>query len=261
MLQPGNSKLGPLVRQFSLPAVQTCPGRTKACEKFCYAQDGFFNMPCVRASLLAAEAETRKKGFSQKMIQEILRKKVRTVRIHVSGDFYSAEYVRKWIAIAKRCTDTRFYAYTRSWRKATILPVLLEFAALTNVSLWWSTDAETAVLNGKPPVADSVRVAHAAEDYEDHVPVYANLLFRVQRDTLEKFRNGCLVCPAENGMVYPTSFGHMTCTDCKICSSPRDVPAKQRGVNIPECRTDAMTPPKKSTTKATKLVQLTSATS
>ena len=52
------------------------------------------------------------------MIAEVHRRWAGCVRIHVSGDFNSAEYVRKWVAIARACPTTRFYAYTRSWRRA-----------------------------------------------------------------------------------------------------------------------------------------------
>jgi hypothetical protein len=36
------------------------------------------------------------------------------VRIHDSGDFYSKEYLLKWIEIAKRNKGALFYAYTKS---------------------------------------------------------------------------------------------------------------------------------------------------
>mgnify|MGYP003651091496 FL=1 len=36
------------------------------------------------------------------------------VRIHDSGDFYSPEYLNKWVTIAKQNKNVIFYAYTKS---------------------------------------------------------------------------------------------------------------------------------------------------
>jgi hypothetical protein len=35
------------------------------------------------------------------------------IRIHDSGDFYSMEYIRKWLEIIHRNADVQFYAYTK----------------------------------------------------------------------------------------------------------------------------------------------------
>ena len=47
-------------------------------------------------------------------ILEIQNKKVDILRVHDSGDYYSRDYVAKWMEIAKRLPDVRFYSYTKS---------------------------------------------------------------------------------------------------------------------------------------------------
>jgi len=41
------------------------------------------------------------------------RRSARAVRIHESGEFYSQEYIEKWLAIATRLPDFNFYAFTK----------------------------------------------------------------------------------------------------------------------------------------------------
>jgi hypothetical protein len=38
LLVRGNRKLGESVHSFSVPAVDTCPGRSAPCERACYAR-------------------------------------------------------------------------------------------------------------------------------------------------------------------------------------------------------------------------------
>jgi hypothetical protein len=45
---------------------------------------------------------------------EIKKKKADAIRIHDSGDFYSREYLQKWITIANDNPNVNFYAYSKS---------------------------------------------------------------------------------------------------------------------------------------------------
>jgi len=47
-------------------------------------------------------------------VKQIRNKNVKHVRIHPLGDFYSQEYLEKWLEIIESCPDTRFLAYTRN---------------------------------------------------------------------------------------------------------------------------------------------------
>lgn len=214
MIQKGNTKLGKAIYTFSLPAHWTCPGETPACAEVCYAMDGFYNMQNVVDSLNANYTASQQGNFAEQMIAAIGRRSVETFRIHPSGDFYEAAYVRKWIEIAERYPNIRFYAYTRSWRNAEILEALTDLAALPNVSLWWSTDKDTDALNGAPPIVANVKVAYMQVADDEVVPGYTDLVFRVKRDTVLFAFNGVRVCPAENGVTYETK---PTCSQCKLC--------------------------------------------
>src|SRR5262249_54635561 len=148
LLTLGNAKLGDGIFAFSLPAVTSCPGSTPTCRKECYALRGHFPLQArrFRRNLKAA----REERFAARMIREITRRFVGCVRIHVAGDFFSADYVRAWAAVARACPQTRFYAYTRSWRHPEIAVALAELARLPNVRLWWSADKDTAVPDRTP---------------------------------------------------------------------------------------------------------------
>jgi Gene product 88 len=143
LLQQGNTKLGEGIYTFSLPAILTCPGASPSCRKECYALRGRFIF--LRRSYQRYLSASKEDGFTARMISEICRRWAGCVRIHVSGDYYSAEYVRKWIAIARACPTTRFFAYTRSWRRADMAEALTELSRCRNVRLWYSCDRDTGI--------------------------------------------------------------------------------------------------------------------
>lgn len=216
-LSAGNAKLGPGIHSWSLPADKnTCPGATKACSAARYAKKGRF----VQYRLSDVYRKNKILSFSRQfvdwMVAEIRRLDVRILRIHVSGDFYSVAYTRKWIEICKKCPHVKFFAYTRSWRKKRLLPVLRELGNLRNMTLWWSTDRET----GPAPVSDKIRSAFMAQDDEDApgAPNTVSLVFRVKRGTpVKQTLTGILVCPAENGH---QGRRRVTCDKCKLCFAP-----------------------------------------
>jgi hypothetical protein len=159
------------------------------------------------------------------MIDEIRKRKCKVVRVHVAGDFYSAEYVAKWTEVVKACPDIIFYAYTRSWRIPDINDELTKLASYSNVRLWFSVDAET----GAPVnVPHRVRTAYLSVDSND-IPAHTmDLVFRDygSRGMIQKRLNGIIVCPPENGVT------DITCEQCGICwkkttpitKGPRDIP-------------------------------------
>lgn len=94
--------------------LNTCPGAL-ACRAVCYAKQGTYLFKNV------IKARQHNLDMSQNMyfvdwaVEDLQRmRKVNTVRIHDSGDFYSQEYLDKWIAIATMVADKTFYAYTKS---------------------------------------------------------------------------------------------------------------------------------------------------
>jgi len=75
------------------------------------------------------------------------------VRVHVGGDFYSAEYCASWQGICQARPGTRFWAYTRSWVTAALRPALEQLRSLSNVEVLASLDPQM------PPPPESWRTA------------------------------------------------------------------------------------------------------
>jgi hypothetical protein len=90
----------------------TCPGAAE-CLKGCYAKQGFYGMPNVKAAQEARLSLTLSEDFIATMNAEITRRKPKIVRIHDSGDFYSMTYYRKWCHVAHANKGVQFYAYTK----------------------------------------------------------------------------------------------------------------------------------------------------
>lgn len=132
MLSTNNSKLAKagekhnaIVASFTLPAGPTCPF-AGACAVGCYAKTGAFTWKAPRAKHQANLECTKDEFFVAAMTSEVLTlaNKARRngkrlfVRIHDAGDFYSAEYLAKWVQVAANVelaeVDVTFYAYTKS---------------------------------------------------------------------------------------------------------------------------------------------------
>ena len=129
-LKETSKKLGLKIFNFSIPAYKSVNGETickyaKDCVKYCYAQKGNYTRFPKIGQLMEQRYELSKQSiFIGLMNIEIKKKKADAIRIHDSGDFYSKEYLQKWISIAKDNPMVNFYAYTKSlpFFKDIILP-------------------------------------------------------------------------------------------------------------------------------------------
>ena len=148
---------------WNLPAIKTCPFATENCKRFCYALKAERCYPSARNARKDNYNRSLEDSFTSDMIFTISAylekksyrdaKKV-VVRIHESGDFYSREYTKKWLAIAKHFEDNKkivFMAYTKSveFFKGEEIPNNM----VVRFSLWDDTDikqAMTAALMGLP---------------------------------------------------------------------------------------------------------------
>lgn len=103
---------------FTLPAYKsstgliTCP-TAKDCIANCYARQGCYQFSNVKAKHEANLKATLQDDFCELMIAEIIEKRCNIVRIQDSGDFYSREYLHKWIKIMESLPHVKFYAYTK----------------------------------------------------------------------------------------------------------------------------------------------------
>lgn len=104
---------------FGIPAYKsttgmlTCPAAL-TCIKGCYARNGTYNFSSVKnAQEKRLELTKDKELFIAVIDTELRKKKVKILRIHDSGDFYSKAYLDTWLAIIELNPNVRFYAYTK----------------------------------------------------------------------------------------------------------------------------------------------------
>lgn len=94
----------------------TCPN-AGACAAFCYAKNGTYKFKNVlkahtdKLELVLNDLE----GFKTLMNAELSKTKYKNkyIRIHDAGDFFSKEYAKAWIEIAKQNKNVNFYSYTK----------------------------------------------------------------------------------------------------------------------------------------------------
>ena len=139
----GNKKLSKDTLIFSLPAGKTCPGAS-LCHSFVsinkdnkrVIQDGInTEFRCYAASqevMYTALYQKRKYNLNllvdalnndlgtntidliNTSLSKYLTKSIKKVRIHDSGDFFSGEYLRAWLAVARLNPNIQFYCYSKS---------------------------------------------------------------------------------------------------------------------------------------------------
>ncbi len=116
----GNRKLSRRVAVFNLPPVVSCPN-CATCRGTCYARKTMWLYPSTRDRWtrlfnLAKDRPDVLEAMLRLDLDELKRKPaVVAVRIHSSGDFFSAEYVAMWARIARDYRRRfRFYAFTKA---------------------------------------------------------------------------------------------------------------------------------------------------
>ena len=107
------------VFNFGIPAYKSNTGKITCplageCVKYCYAQKGAYIWSNVSPAFEKRLLITKKNNFADIMIDEIKRKKAEYIRVHDSGDYYSKEYLLKWLEIAKKLPNIKFYSYTNN---------------------------------------------------------------------------------------------------------------------------------------------------
>ena len=128
-------KLGLTLKTFTLPAGHTCPGAkdclSRADRETGKIQDGpDTKFRCFAASAEAVYPSLRKMVWHNfeliraaldksvadcvELIQDSLPKKFDVLRVHVGGDYFSEEYLKAWIQVAKQNPDKVFYSYSKS---------------------------------------------------------------------------------------------------------------------------------------------------
>jgi hypothetical protein len=93
-----------------------CPS-ARACRALCYARTGTYRFPGVLAAHIRnlTYVLERPQEWAAEMKEELKHKRYqgKHVRLHDSGDFFSADYVRLWLEIIRESPGVTFYAYTK----------------------------------------------------------------------------------------------------------------------------------------------------
>jgi len=157
MLLTQNSKMrktgSDTVRVFNwtIRAGVSCP-YAGACNKVgtCYAQSGAYQFGNVKRKHEANLEFTKNEFFVRSMTTEIGRISKRlakqgitmVVRIHDAGDFYSMEYLLKWLTIINEFPNVTFYCYTKSVPLFKRLPMTRPFNLIVNYSMGGIADRQ-----------------------------------------------------------------------------------------------------------------------
>ncbi len=163
----------------------TCPGATAWCAPACYAVGPARRYPNV------AEAWSKNADAGRVGAVQAPPKNARMIRIHGSGDLETEAEIYAYIGHAKARPEIAWWAYTRSWRVAELLPALQALHSQPNVQLFASMDPS---ITETPP--DGWRVAWIEGDDRAGAtaPVYD--------------------CPEQNGR-------KADCIDCGYCITGR----------------------------------------
>lgn len=114
LLTNTNKKLGRNIYSFNLPFETCARVRNRFCYQYCYAKHGAYTFPKVKAKFNENYGASLLPSFVDRIVMEIDSKQIKYIRIHSCGEFYSDEYIEKWMQIAKRCPNTRFLAFSRN---------------------------------------------------------------------------------------------------------------------------------------------------
>ena len=116
-LKRTSKELGVRVFNFGIPAYKSASGKLTCpfadeCIKFCYAKKGAYIWSNVQPAFEKRYQLSKTNKFVTAMIDEIIKKRPDYVRVHDSGDYYSKQYLQKWLRIAKTFPEVNFYSYT-----------------------------------------------------------------------------------------------------------------------------------------------------
>lgn len=149
---------------FSLPAEKTCPQSTEMCRKSCYAKKAERMYLNTRIARERNYKDSLSVNFVALMIGtiefEMNRAEFKNTkfffRLHESGDFYSVNYMMKWIEIANHFIGNDrivFGAYTKSLNIYNKVKTDIPNNLIIRASIWNDTtdkDMEIIVKNNLP---------------------------------------------------------------------------------------------------------------
>lgn len=177
----------------------TCPGSTPECERICYAERPVREMGAVAAMWL--------KNSSTNAVPPIP-EDAQHLRLHVSGDFDTVEYIEQWIGRLSERPDVICWGYTRSWRVRELLPALERLRALPNVQLFASMDKSCIDI---PPTGWRRAWIDGDERAGQPITLLAHEVDTTIKENSNTFDGSfSFVCPEETGK-------KKNCVECNYC--------------------------------------------
>jgi hypothetical protein len=138
-------------------------------------------------------------SFVKQMTAHIVTNRLKTLRIHDSGDFFSPTYVRAWEETIKANPTVSFWAYTRSFNLPEITTSLVSLAKLENVAIWLSADVDNWL--------------KALAVYKAYPGVFAGIAFMETKGEGQQLSEQLTsILPAKNLVIFPVhgSFGRLS---------------------------------------------------
>ena len=213
----GNRQLGKCL-SFDLTPIETCPGcKHSICPALCWAQHNCYAFPEVKAQLAANTALARNCDLFKLWIIAKLRRRnaVAAVRLPGTGDIFSPDFARAIGEVVRALPGLKFWCYSRTWPFPEIWNEVVKLNSEPNCTVFASMDRKMIEHFGEP--ADTgLPLCWLAENDEDVPTLPVDVVWRNRGKNNRVLppmitMNGCLVCPAENGIL------RITCEECKIC--------------------------------------------
>lgn len=210
-----NGKTATIANTFGLPAGKdySCPGQTATCAKVCYAGKLEKVYKGVRNNLLHnwellkdADYDTMV-SLLDEMIKEFIkdcekREAPQLFRIHWDGDFFNTIYTLAWAEVIRINPDVKFWVYTRVPESAELLK------GISNLSLYFSTDADNKTEAIKINKVHGVRLAYLAETFSIGQADMKAMIGRVGAK-----------CPENKKAIPLISQKGSACVTCNLCVS------------------------------------------
>lgn len=132
-------------KSWSLQALDTCPASKKAdgtlvdaC-KGCYATQGNYRYPNVKAPRISNQADWKREAWVSDMVRELDNE--RYFRWFDSGDVYDLRLAKKILEVMTLTQWCSHWLPTRMYKFSKFLPVFEKMEALPNVVVRYSSDS------------------------------------------------------------------------------------------------------------------------
>lgn len=210
-----NGKTAAISNTFGLAngPEHSCTHATEYCFKICYAGKLENLFKGVGAQMLANWEALKDSTYEDmlmmlepliaKFVVESRKRNAEMIyRIHWDGDFFSADYIRAWVTIAREYSMVHFWVYTRS----PLAVKILSEANLPNLSLYFSADPKNEALAHALHRTYGVRIAAVHETFAQSQALVERITGKVGAK-----------CPEQTGQIKLISTSGSACATCRLC--------------------------------------------